>query len=266
MTQDDEPSEFEITGIDDTVSKNHQELFRKLRTIIFEKVSAGGHDYAPAPMEYRASGVGYCSRKTVLNRDPSKHLSAEEINQLPRWFLEELHPDPELIPTKFGVSVVGQVIHETIQEALQSDILAMEEQVEFDGGRFKLVGHYDLLVEDIEGKKVVIDIKSTNTSRKYLPKPSHLRQLMAYQGMLSGIDGALLYVHRNNWEMSYVAQAFNKDEFSAIIMKLSKMAAHDEKNELPPAIPESDYECSIGSFHCQYYKFCFGPFPSQNGE
>ncbi len=246
-------NDFKLHGISSDASREDKELFNKLKKIIYDKLIVGGHDYVPLPMEYRASSVAYCSRKTILNKDPQKYITQDELKLLP---VLKLTNEGE-IPSTFGTNVAGQVIHESIQEALKDHILSMEKEITFDGGKFTLMGHYDLLIEDTNGERLVIDIKSTNSRRQYLPNTNHLKQLMAYQGMLGGIRGALLYVHRNNWELSFVINEFDKEVFTQIIMKLSQMALYEEKDELPPAIPAVADECISEFTQCQFYNFCF---------
>ena len=155
-----------------------------------------------------------------------------------------------------GAHTVGQMTHEIFQDALKDRIVGMEERVTFNGGKFKLVGHYDLLVE-VKSERTVIDLKTTSLRRKNLPRSQHMKQLMAYQGMLGGIRGAILYINRSNWELSYLPQAFDKPAFSRIIAKLSEMALYEKRNEIPPPIPEYPEECSTEYTRCQYYQFCF---------
>ncbi|MHA2249860.1 MAG: PD-(D/E)XK nuclease family protein [Candidatus Kariarchaeaceae archaeon] len=252
-----EKQDFLSSGIKATAGDIDKKLFNSLKEILFRSFTEGGHDYVPLPMEYRASSVAYCSRKTVLNKDPTKYLTEEEMQLLPDWFLLTLQKEIQEIPSKFGTNVAGQIIHEVIQEALKDEVISMEEEVKFEAGKFKLIGHYDLLLQLENGEKMVIDIKSTNTNREYLPAVPHLKQLMAYQGMLGGIRGALLYVHRNNWELSFVSQDFKKEKFTSIVMKLSQMAVFEEKGELPPAVPSLANECASERFKCQYYDYCY---------
>ena len=88
----------------------------------------------------------------------------------------------------------------------------MEEEITLKVNDVTLVGHYDLLIEADDGQSVVIDIKTTISREEYLPKQPHLTQLMAYQGVLGGIRGGILYVNRNNFQLSYFPQEFKKEE------------------------------------------------------
>ncbi|OLS16946.1 MAG: hypothetical protein HeimC2_45240 [Candidatus Heimdallarchaeota archaeon LC_2] len=183
-------------------------------------------------------------------------MSQDDIKLLPEWKQRQLE-SPADVEIETGAHISGQAIHEIVQTALEKDVVGMEEEVSFEGPNFKLIGHYDLLMTDEEGNKIVIDIKSTGTYRHFLPNQAHLTQLMAYQGMLDGIKGGLFYIRRNNWEMTFIPQDFNKSEFSAIITKLSHLALMEEKMELPvidPGIFET--ECK-SYFPCPYFNYCF---------
>lgn len=233
-----------------------KELFRLIKKKVLEYVVRDGHDYTPVKGEFRASSVGYCSRKILLNKSASNYLEIDDIEKLPDWIQLEILSDGErkLEP---GAHISGQAIHEIVQTALQNDIIGMEEEVSFDGRSFRLVGHYDLLMEKKNGEKIVIDIKSTSSPRAFLPNKAHLRQLIAYQGMLGGIDGALFYIRRNNWEMTYFPQNYNKDEFSSLITKLSHLALMEGKNKLPD-IDDSIFESECNPyFRCPYFDYCF---------
>jgi RecB family exonuclease len=142
----------------------------------------------------------------------------------------------------------------------------MEEEVgtEIQGARLK--GHYDLLLEMDSGERIVIDIKTTSAPRAYLPKEMHLRQLMAYQGMLGGIRGALLYVNRDTWDMSYVPQQFDKTMYSRLLVKLSTLYTAEQHKTLPPPQPEFDFECISTAYKCPFYDYCFPDIEQSNRD
>ncbi|MHA2029536.1 MAG: PD-(D/E)XK nuclease family protein [Candidatus Kariarchaeaceae archaeon] len=223
---------------------------------VLQYVTRGSHDYTPKKGEFRASSVGYCSRKILLNKNLEAFLKDTDIQKLPDWFQNEIDDSKEY-KLEPGVQISGQAIHEIVQTALKEDILSMEEEISFDGPNFRLVGHYDLLMKNSDGEKIVIDIKSTSSTRDYLPNKSHLQQLMAYQGMLGGIRGGLFYLRRNNWEMTYIPQDYQKHEFSLIVTKLSHLALMEENYTLPE-IDESifDNECD-SYFRCPFFDYCF---------
>lgn len=254
--ESDKDKHFVKHGISDSADPQDKQLFEELSQIILQALTSGGHNYQPPPLIYRASSMGVCSRKILLEKDLGKFLSEEEIADLPQWYLEELEQE-EVID--FSASVAGQVIHEVIQDILTERVHSIEEEVRMEVGQAKLVGHYDLLLDDGKEERVVIDIKSTVSKREYLPKEKHLRQLLAYQGMLGGIKGALLYVNRNTWQLSYHSQPFDKNSFSTkIVTKLANLATAENTGELPVAMPEFAEEC-ISIFHkCPFYEYCFG--------
>jgi hypothetical protein len=251
-----EPSPFEMFGIEQQTDELDKKLFHEMQEIIHSYVTRNGHDYKPEVGEFRASSMGKCSRKILLDKDVKRYLDDKTIHALPEWYqLEMKTRDEHLI--EFGPHIAGQVIHEVLQEALKARILSMEEEVgtEIQGARLR--GHYDLLLKMENGEEIVIDIKTTSSPRMYLPKEMHLRQLMAYQGMMGGIRGAILYVNRESWEMSYVAQQFDKDSYSKLLVKLSTLFTAEKNGTLPPPLPEFDYECITMSYKCPYYNYCF---------
>ena len=227
-----EEDQDQITmGISSKASERDKALFVELRDLILKNIMGSGHDYTPGPFEYRASSIGMCSRKIILDKNLHKYMSEEEIHNLPEWYLQDLE---QFRIT--GTHIPGQIIHEVIQTALEPRIHSIEEEVSIKIGVATLKGHYDLLLEYPDGEKIVIDIKSTSAPRSALPNKKHLRQLLAYQSMLGGIQGALLYVHRNTFEMTYVPQEYNKDEFSnKIVLKVINLANSEQEKKLPPA-------------------------------
>ncbi|OLS22319.1 MAG: hypothetical protein HeimC2_30180, partial [Candidatus Heimdallarchaeota archaeon LC_2] len=173
-------SSYEIPPLASETDKN---LFSNIKKVVLEYITRSSHGYKTEKGEFRASSIGYCSRKILLNKNTDKILSQDDIKLLPEWKQRQLE-SPADVEIETGAHISGQAIHEIVQTALEKDVVGMEEEVSFEGPNFKLIGHYDLLMTDEEGNKIVIDIKSTGTYRHFLPNQAHLTQLMAYQGML----------------------------------------------------------------------------------
>lgn len=249
---------FDMMGLYRSADSKDGELFEELKQLIHAEVTQGGHTYIPDEFEFRASSIAYCRRKILLNKNPEIFLNEKMMDLLPVFDHNEVN---------FNASIPGQLIHEIIQEILSKKIgnrLAVEEEVSYKVGKAVLKGHFDLLVENKYGEKIVIDIKTTNSKRLYLPKQAHLKQLMAYQGMLRGIRGAILYVNRNNWEMSYVPQSFDKEEFSKLVIKVTELAGYESRKELPPRQPALIDECGNEFFKCNFYDFCYPDISSDD--
>ncbi len=250
------PTQFELNGITDDAEDIDIRLFKMISDTFSQFMEGKGHSYTPNELEFRASSVAKCSRKILLQKDPKNYLSDEEIEDL--GMVDQVSINKHEVKISFGASTAGQLIHEVLQEVLESKIHSMEEEVSYKINDVTLIGHYDLLVEDeLTGEKIVIDIKTTSAKRLYLPNQSHLTQLMAYQGMLKGIRGAILYVNRNNFDFTYYPQEFSKVKFSDIIMKVVNLASAERGKKLPPPIPEYPEECANYSFKCEFYNYCF---------
>lgn len=252
----EEPSHFELNGISEDAAEIDIRIFKMISDTFSEFIDGKGHSYTPNKLEFRASSIAKCSRKILLDKDIKNYLSDEEIQTLP--IVDEESHNKHDIRIAYGASTAGQLIHEVLQEVLENKIHSMEEEITYNINDVILMGHYDLLVVDeLTGDQIVIDIKTTSSDRKYLPSQRHLTQLMAYQGMLKGIRGAILYVNRNNFEFSYYPQEFSKESFSEIIKKIVTLASAERKKELPPPIPEYPDECANYAFKCKYYNYCF---------
>ena len=261
------------TFMDNTDKTNNEELLlKRIEELVKEYASTTGHTYSPMIRRYRASGVPYCNRKIALEM----LLGLEE--------LETLEEDEALM----GTAMTGQLIHDFLEKALEPILISSEEEVEIDFGEFKITGHYDLLVTDVDGSKVVIDVKTCSDASKIKPKESHKRQLSIYQAALGGIPGALLYVERNNFQMKLFRFDFDKELFSQVASKIAalnasllRVAEHfgmekevnsgspfeinlnfEEVKEamdlglLPPAVPEFEYECRNSWSKCRFYDLC----------
>lgn len=250
-----EPTQFELNGITDNAEDIDIRTFKMISDTFSQFTDGKGHSYIPNKLEFRASSVAKCSRKILLQKVPKNYLSDEEILELQ---ITEKILNKHDVKIAFGASIAGQLIHEALQEVLESKMHSMEEEVTYIINDVTLIGHYDLLVVDeLTGDQIVIDIKTTSAKRMYLPNQSHLTQLMAYQGMLKGIRGAILYVNRNNFDFTYYPQEFSKEKFSEIIKKIVTLASAERNKKLPPPIPEYPEECANYSFKCEYYNYCF---------
>lgn len=251
--EDQYNSNFDEDGVHNESSDSDKKLFEQIKSIIHKKVSVGGHTYIPEILEFRASSIAYCRRKILLKKDAKRYLNEEELQLIRR-------DEKEGIPSIFGSSVVGQLIHETFQDALEEELkdgVKIEDEISIKIGKAVLKGHYDLLMKDEKGNEIVIDIKTTTTKNHFLPKLGHMRQLMAYQGILGGIKGAILYVHRNNWELNYVPQEFDKEVFSKLVIKVTELAGFEARKELPPVQPALPDECGNEFWKCDYHKLCY---------
>ncbi len=270
------PSNPDLTSFfedSDRPSDKEEALLRRIEELVRDYASTTGHTYSPMIRRYRASGVPYCNRKLALEM----LLRIEE--------LETLEEDEVLM----GTAMTGQLIHDFLEKALEPILISSEEEVELDFGDFKISGHYDLLVKDIDGSKVVIDVKTCSDASKVKPKESHRRQLSVYQAALGGIPGALLYVERNNFRMKLFRFDFDKELFSQVASKIAELNASllnianyfgyskevksgipfeinlnftqikdvIGKGLLPPAIPEFEYECRNSWSKCRFYDICY---------
>ena len=246
-------------------------LLVKIQQLVRAFADESGHSYRAQIGRYRASSVPYCNRKIALEM----LLGVEE--------LEELEEDTRLV----GTAMTGQLIHDFLEKALEPILISSEEEVEVNLGDFVISGHYDLLVKDIDGKKIVIDVKTCSDASKVQPKEAHIRQLSVYQAALGGISGALLYVERNNFQMRMFRFPFDKEIFTRVVVKMSELHSkitrtwnYFEKQQekgmprligltldqvleavsldlIPPREPEFEYECRNAWSRCRFYDICY---------
>ncbi len=246
-------------------------LLEKIQELVKVFANESGHSYRAQIGRYRASSVPYCNRKIAFEM----LLGVEE--------LEELEEDTRLV----GTAMTGQIIHDFLEKALEPILISSEEEVEVNLGEFVISGHYDLLVKDVDGNKIVIDVKTCSDASKVQAKEAHVRQLSVYQAALGGIDGALLYVERNNFQMKMFRFPFDKEIFSQVVVKMTELHSritrtweYFEKKQregmpqligltldqvleavkldlVPPREPEFEYECRNAWSRCRFYDICY---------
>ena len=63
----EKPSEFELNGISENAEDIDIRIFKMISDTFSEFIDGKGHSYTPNKLEYRASSVAKCSRKTDVN-------------------------------------------------------------------------------------------------------------------------------------------------------------------------------------------------------
>ncbi|MCH8905468.1 MAG: hypothetical protein IH840_00135 [Candidatus Heimdallarchaeota archaeon] len=252
-----------------------------------------GHTYIPLMGEWRASGLPYCGRKQILNKQPewvwlqTVDLEYGEYGESdPIKFWEQFaESQPE--NNGYGSALAGNFIHAQVQDIIKDwpEILTIEPMIykEFymDGKlTFTVKGHVDILINFPSGI-AIIDIKTWNHAidritgdnkydmRKYLyRKNEHLDQLSIYMGIMGIKTGYLWYLNRNDGEPYFtkLQQEEAEKRFAGMMAKAAELTIHEIEQTLPDKLPDEygrdnlkqkNWQCSNKVMQCRFFGFCF---------
>ncbi len=190
--------------------------------------------------EYYPSSIGSCLRKQYY------------------LYTVEEKPDPE----KLAVFATGKGVHVAVAEALRKSGLVKVDAEEYPvqlkvSEEVRLTGRVDVLIVELDGTKVVVEVKSTSRIPDS-PHESHFLQLQTYLHSMSLQKGFLLY-----WDKRTGAtRAFEVEKDASSLQKIGERAIilHEHlKSGRPPfkeAVMENRlWECDF----CEYYSIC-SPF------
>lgn len=186
--------------------------------------------------KYHPSSIGECLRKQYYE------------------FYEEERPSTE----KLAIFATGRGIHEIIAHILENSdtvkVEAKEFETKLDFGEATLSGRVDIIVADLEGQKVIIEVKSTSQTVKE-PYRRHVLQLQSYLHALNVEKGVILYWDKRKG----VKTTFEVEKSPELLEKLKErtLILHEyiKNKKYPPkeAVIEKDYYQCIG---CEYVKKC----------
>ena len=252
----------------------HEKAGELLRDVFLHYLHANksSMDYRPKANTYRISSAHACENATIISS------LLDTLSDEQRELIERNENAINIDKKRLGVAQAGTGLHERIQSMLKDWIyyIADEGTVSFkpENEEFQFVGHYDLLMlnpyRDIEGKGselLVIDIKSANSqfwdNWAWIHKPEYLDQLILYQHVLGKIDGALMYVGRNGYEIEMLYQEYSEDRYKRVIEKFRYIHEYVRKEEIPePPHPKDRYPCKkVNRFNkvtykCKYFEIC----------
>jgi CRISPR/Cas system-associated exonuclease Cas4 (RecB family) len=189
---------------------------------------------------YYPSSIGSCLRKQYY------------------LYTVEEKPDPE----KLAVFATGKGVHVAVAEALRKSGIVKVDAEEYPvelriSDEVRLTGRVDILLVELDGVKVVVEVKSTSKIPE-VPHETHLLQLQTYLHSMSLPKGFLLYWDKRTGEL----RAFRVERDPASLQKIGERAIilHEHlKSGKPPfkeAVMENRFwECDF----CEYLGIC-SPF------
>ncbi len=221
---------IEMIGIADKV----EDAVRKGLRRLWEEESAL-HEWRPGV--YYPSYIGYCLRK--------------------QYYIYTLGERPT--SEKLAVFATGRGVHGAVEEALRAsgivEVEDVEKKVEVKlTDNISLSGRVDLLLAEVEGERVIVEVKSTSRLPDS-PLEHHVMQLQVYLNAEDMGRGVLLY-----WDKRRGAiKAFNVERSGDALRRIAERAVmlHEyiRRGSPPPkeAILEGRlWECDL----CEYRSIC----------
>lgn len=160
-------------------------------------------------------------------------------------------------PENLAVFMTGQGVHEIVAKAFSESTIveSIEEKITLNfTDRIRLSGRIDIIIVDIDGKRYIIEVKSTSRIPD-VPYDSHLLQIEIYLHSLNVNDGFILYWNKRSGEV----RAFSVSKDNVWLGKIYERAAmldyHINIAQPPPAEAYLDgrvWECR----RCPYLQEC----------
>jgi CRISPR-associated exonuclease Cas4 len=177
-------------------------------------------------------------------RDNVIHVS-EVAGCLRRAWYERVRPQPALDPNNV-VIMVGNGVHEKLQELLAEKGWQSEVEAKYKVKDFWLVGHADLYHPE---EQVVLELK---TSSKVPEEPyrGHALQINSYIFMLRAKRGYIVYVARDGG-VKVFEHRFDKRLWSETVKRAMQLHEAVAERRKPPA--EKGPHCRF----CPYKWYCF---------
>ncbi len=176
-------------------------------------------------------------------------------------------------PAALRIFALGNNVHEFIAKALKDSkkLTKVEEEkpikIEYKDNEaiFAIYGRIDDYIETKEGKKIIIEAKSTGDITKVNePDPKHKMQICLYLGAHEADYGLLVYADKKNLDIRQFKVEYNKDEYEKVIHRFKDLDYHLRNKILPPAEYYFDnkkvWECK----YCPYYKECMQALADAN--
>jgi len=184
---------------------------------------------------YYPSALGSCLRKQYYTYTLGERVSSEDL----------------------VIFATGKGVHETIAKAFGevATIEKVEENVLLEiSPAIKLKGRIDLLIADYDGKKYLIEAKSTSKTPD-APFEEHVLQLQVYMQALNYDEGFILYWNKVTGEIKVFKVTKNEEVLRKIYERVKALDYYVSKN-IPPE-PEAIlkgrfWECE----KCPFLELC----------
>jgi len=163
----------------------------------------------------------------------------------------------QVTPEELVIFTTGKRVHEAVAEAFGevAKVEKVEENVSITiSPSLKLKGRIDLLIADYDGKKYLIEVKSTSRTPE-TPYEEHVIQLHIYMQALNYEEGYVLYWNKVKGEIKVFKVKKDEEVLQKIYERVKKLDYHVSHNTPPEpeALIEGKYwECE----KCPYFNIC----------
>jgi len=184
---------------------------------------------------YYPSALGSCLRKQYYTYTQGERVSPEDL----------------------VIFATGKGIHETIARAFSevATIEKVEENVSLEiTSVVKLNGRIDLLIADYDGKKYLIEAKSTSKTPE-TPFEEHVLQLQVYMQALNYNEGYILYWNKISGEIKVFKVTKNEEILQKIyerVKTLDYYVSHNIPPEPEAILKRRFWECE----KCPFLDLC----------
>ncbi len=171
----------------------------------------------------------------------------------------------ETEPSALRIFALGNNVHSFIAAALKDSdqFVQVEEEkpikIEYSDAStsFSIYGRIDDYVVTKNGKKIIIEAKSTgDISKINQPDPKHVMQIMLYLSAQAADYGILLYADKKNLELRQFRVDYDEAINRKVIDRFKDLDFHLKNNKLPPPEYYVDdkkvWECK----YCPYFSEC----------
>ena len=173
-----------------------------------------------------------------------KRFRPSSLHNCPRalWYMRKGFMPAEAKPQGYRRMKMGTLIHEFIEyyTKLTPYYSSSEEEIEHNTNTYQIVGHYDLIVNNPQGGKELVEVKSfaePNTNSKYkleLPKDEHIGQWNYYAYLTDVHEGFIFYMNKRTQEYKTYVQTYDNLRVQRMIKKLERVQEYLDRDEIYP--------------------------------
>lgn len=202
-------------------------------------------------------------------KDAERHTPSKLLNCHRKASYDRQNAPKEGTPPEglfwIGTEFEEQVIVPYLQDITPDDLyvqnsLWIDTTITVNETELRLRGSTDPAIVTAEAVPVFLTEIKTTTSLDHLskPKPHHKAQLHAYLYALdheydvSITDGLLVYGSRKTLDIKPFHITFDKEFWESVVDWMISQTQYEQSGELPPAVPENDWECT----YCSYKHRC----------
>ncbi|MFP9193942.1 PD-(D/E)XK nuclease family protein [Natrialbaceae archaeon A-CW1-1] len=199
-------------------------------------------------------------------KDPEYHTPSRLLNCHRKASYARRNAPREGTPPEglfwIGSEFEEQVIVPFLQEAVTTpntyvqNSLWIDTTINCNGTELQLRGATDPAIVTSDADPVLVTEIKTTTSLDHLrnPKNHHLAQLHAYLYALNDehdhtvTDGLIVYGSRKTLDVKAFPVTFDAAFWDTVVEWMVTQTEYEQADDLPPAIPENEWECNYCSF------------------